>query len=192
MEEEKNGELQVFGILDIDGSINYIVTKGDYAFAATGKEGMQIIKLNRPSESLANDCAGLDNYRGSNNLFVGAGDEAKYRGSKRFKRVNVRGHLLLCGTWTAKNSTTVMENGLMEMWGTYTLGKNSNRKNLVVEKGGVLKIEGSITIYGKIILKENASLEFIGDGSSANVFGKVEKHATAKVLGTFNDVQKKF
>lgn len=190
--EEKDGELQVFGILDVPGSINYVATKGDYAFAAAGKEGMHIIKLNRPSESLASDCNGLDRYRGSSNVFVDAGDEAKYRGSKRFNNVNVKGHLLLCGSWTARSSTTVMESGLFEMYGTYSLGRNYRRKNLVVEKDAVLRIEGSITIYGDIILKENATLEFIGDGSAANVFGKVDKHETATVSGNFDDVQDKF
>lgn len=190
--EEKNGELEVFGIIDVPGSINYVTTKGDYAFAAAGKEGMHIIKLNRPSESLAGECAQLRAYSGSNNLHVDSGDEDKYRGSKRFNNVSVSGSLLLCGSWTARSSTTVMENGIFEMYGTYSLGKNRKRKDLVVEKGGVLKIEGSITIYGNVILKENAKLEFIGEKSAANVFGTVDKHETATVSGEFNDVQDKF
>ena len=46
------------GTIDLDGSVNYVTSEGDYAFVASGADGLQIIKLNRPPKTLVNACSG--------------------------------------------------------------------------------------------------------------------------------------
>ncbi|NNE01576.1 MAG: hypothetical protein HKN52_00290, partial [Eudoraea sp.] len=40
--EDKGAEAEPYGVIQIDGSINYVQTKGDYVFAASGQQGLQI------------------------------------------------------------------------------------------------------------------------------------------------------
>ena len=172
--EEKDGQTNIVGVVDLDGSINFVASKGDYIFAASGKAGLQIVKLNRPEESLEARCADLLSYSGSANLSVNQGETKEFKGSKYFNSVNVNGSLLLCGTWSVNNSSYINSDGLFEMNGSLSIGRNNKRKNITVNKDATLKIEGSLTVYGDIILNDGATLEFIGDASEANVFGSVK------------------
>ncbi len=207
-ETQGNGTAMV-GVMDLNGSVNFVASKGDYIFAASGKEGLQIVKLNRPSESLVNRCASLPSYSGSSNLTVAKDDTKEYRGSKGFAKINVDGSLLLCGSWTVSGNTSVNENGLFQMNGNLVIGRNTNglRNNrvgsngssssrpsnsLTVGKNATLKIEGDLFIYGDLILSEGATLEFIGENSVANIFGSVEKSDDATIIGEFDDSQNKF
>ncbi|WP_245800036.1 LVIVD repeat-containing protein [Zobellia uliginosa] len=190
--EDVDGQTNIVGVVDLDGSINYVASKGDYVFAASGKAGLQIVKLNRPDQSLENRCSDLDPYHGSANLYVSEGDVKEYSGSKRFNKLEVDGSLLLCGTWTVNSTSYVNSNGLFEMKGTLVVGRNNKRKNIVVNKDAVLRVEGNLYIYGDLILNEGATVEFIGDDSVANIFGSVKLLENAKVKGTFRDVQGKF
>lgn len=182
----------IVGIIELEGSINYVASREDYAFAASGKSGLQIIKLNRPSASLQARCEGLPPYEGSSKMIIQAGENASYSGSKRFNNVNISGSLLLCGTWTVKNSTYINDNAIFEMKGSYAVGKNNSRKDIVVGPGAVFRVEGDLTIYGDLILEDGASLEFVGSGSTANIFGDVDLGAGATVTGEFEDTRNKF
>ncbi|WP_299537026.1 hypothetical protein [Ulvibacterium sp.] len=192
LSQEESGSIETFGIIALEGSINYVESKGDYIFAASGLEGLQILKLNRPSESLVERCAELPSYQGSANLNVNGGETLGYRGSKRFNRLNVNGSLLLCGSWTANNNSTINSNGLFEMNGTFVIGRNNKRKNIIVNSGAVFRVEGNLTIYGDLILNDGATIEFIGDGSVVNIFGRVRRSGNTEVKGTFSDIQNKF
>ncbi len=192
LSEEQDNGTELVGIIELDGSINFVASNGDYAFAASGKEGLQIIKLNRPSESLVSRCASLLAYEGSANLTVSQGDTKEYRGAKRFNRINVEGSLLLCGSWTTNNSNTIADNGLFEMNGTFVVGRNNKRKNITVGKNAIFRVEGNLTIYGDLILEDGAKVEFLGSSSVVNIFGSVKKTGTVDVTGNFVDVQNKF
>ncbi|WKX75792.1 hypothetical protein [Zobellia laminariae] len=180
--EEKDGQTNIVGVVDLDGSINFVASKGDYIFAASGKAGLQIVKLNRPDQSLETRCEDLLAYSGSSNLSVNQGETKGFKGSKYFNSINVNGALLLCGTWSVNNSSYINSDGLFEMNGSLSIGRNNKRKNITVNKDATLKIEGSLTVYGDIILNDGATLEFIGDASVANVFGSVKKLGTAHRL----------
>ncbi|MCW5515346.1 hypothetical protein [Muriicola sp. Z0-33] len=192
LSEKGTNNTNVYGIIALDGSTNFVVSKDDYVFAASGREGLQIIKLNRPNESLASICSGLPVYEGSSKLTVNSGDNYQYQGSKRFNNINVSGSLLLCGSWTVNNRVFVNDNALFEMFGTITVGKNNRRRNVTVDPGAILRIEGSLTIYGDLILEDGATIEFLGPDASANIFGSVVKNGTVTVSGTFDDVRNKF
>jgi hypothetical protein len=192
LSEDKGTTAEAYGVIQLDGSINYVQTRDDYVFAASGQNGLQIIKLNRLSQSLAAECATLSTYNGPSKLVINEGEEYSFKGSKRFNSVQVKGSLLLCGSWTVRNNVDIKDNGLMRMNGTLVVGSNNKRKKIKIEKGAVLQIEGNLTIYGDLELKDDSTIEFIGSDSVVNIFGKVEKGDNVSVAGDFEDVQNKF
>ena len=190
--EEDNGSLNTVGVIELNGSINYVASRGDYIFAASGREGLQVIKMNKPSAGLEARCADSPTYSGSSTLNVPIGESWAYSGSVRFRSVDVAGSLLLCGTWTVRNAVNIADGGLFEMNGTFIVARNNRRRDLTVGQGATFRVEGNLTIYGDLILEDDATLEFIGEDSVVNVFGDVELGDNATVSGTFRDVQDKF
>lgn len=112
LSEKQGNGTDMVGVLDLNGSVNFVASKGDYIFAASGTAGLQIVKLNRPDASLATRCGQLSAYQDKANLSVAQGQKEEYRGSKRFNKIKVDGELLLCGSWTVNNETTINETGL--------------------------------------------------------------------------------
>ncbi|GGD39516.1 hypothetical protein GCM10011361_03280 [Muriicola marianensis] len=191
--DDKGDTAQPYGVIQLGGSINFVQTRGDYAFAASGQEGLQIIKLNRLSLSLSAQCATLPEYNGSNKLVINQGESFGFSGAKSFNSIKIEdeGSLILCGSWTVSNDVDIKENAVMAMNGNLSVGRNRRQRKIQVEKGGTLRIEGNLTIYGDLELKENATLEFIGDASVVNIFGEVKLEDGATVTGTFEDVRNK-
>ena len=124
LSEETSDSTSPVGIIDLDGSINYVASKGDYIFAASGLAGLQIIKMNKPNESLANRCSDLQSYKGSSNLNVNQGEIFAYQGEKRLNTINVGGELLLCGSWTVSGDVNMNADSLFEMNGSFMVGRN--------------------------------------------------------------------
>lgn len=192
LSEDQGNNMDLVGIIELSGSTNFVASKGDYVFAASGKSGLQIIKLNRPTDSLEASCANLPEYNGRANLNVNSGDNFAFSGSKSFNSINVGGELLLCGTWTVSNAVNLNADALFSMNGTLVVGRNNKRKNVSINNGAVFKVEGDLTIYGDLVLNDGATIEFLGNDSVVNIFGRVRVAATAEVIGTFTDVQNKF
>ena len=180
------------GIIELGGSVNYVASQGDYVFAASGQGGLQIIKLNRPSESLAGQCAGLPEYNGSEQVVINAGQEVAYSGSKRLNSVAVGGRLLLCGSWTVSNHVNLQPGGTLELYGTLAVGQFKRRRSITVNEGSTLRIEGDVTIYGDLILNDGAAVEFLGNSSVIDVFGEVKITGDVSITGTFRDVRGRF
>jgi hypothetical protein len=192
--DDKGDTAEPYGVIQINGSVNYVQTKGDYAFAASGQEGLQIIKLNRLSLSLAAQCSTLPDYKGTSKLVINEGENVGFSGSKSFNSIKVEkeASLLMCGSWTVSNDIDIKENSVVAMNGNLSVGRNNRERKIEVEKGGTLRIEGNLTIYGDLELKENSTLEFIGDSSVVNIFGDVNIQEGVTVTGTFVDVRNKF
>ena len=192
LSEDQGSNTNLVGIIELSGSTNFVASKGDYIFAATGTSGLQIIKLNRPSDSLVASCADIPVYSGDKNLNVNTGENLSYRGSKRFNSITVNGALLLCGAWTVSNQTNINDNASFSMNGTFVVGRNNKRKNITVGEGATFIVEGNLTVYGDLILNDGATIEFLGGDSVVNIFGSVKKSTTAVVKGSFDDVRNKF
>lgn len=192
LSENKSDNTIGVGVIELNGSINYVASKGDYIFAASGKSGFQIIKLNRPSQSLVTECQNLASYRGSANYTVSTGEEEAFSGSKRFNSITVEGSLLLCGSWTVKNDITINESGIFEMNGAIVIGRSNKQRNIIVKSGSTLRIEGTMLIYGDLIVEDGATVEFLGDSTIAAVWGVVTKSGSATITGNFNDYYTKF
>ncbi|MGB5238100.1 MAG: hypothetical protein WBN59_10750, partial [Flavobacteriaceae bacterium] len=192
LSEDNGTATDPYGIIELEGSINYVASKDDYILAASGREGLQIIKLNRPSESLEGRCANLPEYNGSSGFEVTAGQDLGYSGSKRFQTLTIGGNLILCGTWTVRNAVSIQENGLFEMNGALVVGRNNRRRDVVLDENSSLRIEGNLTIFGDLVLNDGATLEFIGDNNVVNIFGNVEINGDVTITGNFEDVRDKF
>jgi hypothetical protein len=192
LSEDQGANPDLVGIIELNGSINFVVSKGDYIFAASGKRGLQIIKMNKPSSSLEAECASSPAYTGGRNLIVDAGQDLEYSGSRRFNSLDISGNLLLCGSWTVRNDVSISDNALFEMNGSLVVGRNRSRKDVKVGSGATFRVEGSLIIYGDLILNEGSTIEFLGDNSSANIFGNVIKGDNVTVTGNFDDVRNKF
>ena len=192
LSEDAGSSTTEVGIIELNGSVNYVVSRDDYAFAASGQGGLQIIKLNRPDSSLENLCASLPSYDGRSRLTVDAGQKEGYQGSKRLQTITVSGELLLCGSWTVRNAVNIQDGGLFEIFGKFAVGRNSRRRNVTVGEGSTLVIEGDVTIYGDLILNDGATLEFLGDDSTIDIFGSVQQNGAVQISGNFRDVRDKF
>ncbi len=192
LSEEQQDNTELVGIIQLEGSINYVASKGDYIFAASGKEGLQIIKLNRPDESLTATCNSLPIYEVSANLIINEGEDLAYRGAKRFNSFDVNGQLLLCGSWTVKEHANINADASFDMNGTFVVGRNNRRRDVTVDTGGTMRVEGNLSIYGDLVLNDGATLEFIGESSVVNIFGSVIRNGEVVVSGTFFDIKNKF
>ena len=193
LNEKKTDNTEEFGIIGLDGSINYVESKDDYVFAASGKLGLQILKMNKPSETLLNRCADLLIYIGNDNIRVALGEELAYSAGpgKRLSSVKVEGSLLLCGSWTVQNNTTIEEMALFEMNGSFIIGSNKKQKEILIKKDGAFRVEGNLTIYGNLILEEGATIEFLNN-AVVTIFGDVVLGNGAEVIGDFVDVRNAF
>lgn len=193
-EDQEGSDADLIGIIELQGSINYVESKGDYAFAASGKRGLQIIKMNKPTESLLARCSSLPEYTGRNNLDVNQGEVLAFSGSKRLRRITVGGELLLCGTWTSTNAVNINDNGLFELNGSLDVGNNGSdkKRNITINNGAVFRVEGNLNIYGDLRLNDGATIEFIGTGSVVNITGRVRRGSNTEVIGAFTDVQGAF
>ncbi len=189
--EKDADNTDLYGIIDLEGSTNFVASREDYIFAASGREGLYIIKMNKPAPSLLSRCLLKPLYIGSSKLTVSKGQVKEYTGAKSFSSINVEGSLLLCGSWTSTNDVDIDDNGLFEMRGLLAVGTNKKMKDLKVEKGATFRVEGTLEIYGKLILEENATLEFIGPASIVLITGSVEKKSSSVIKGNFIDLNNK-
>lgn len=194
-ERTKYGTYEQVGVVELNemgGSINYVDTKNDYILAAAGKDGVQIIKFNKPSKSLVESCIGLPVYEGSAKLYIRKGEISEFSGSKRFNLIEVEGALLLCGSWTVINDVKIEKSGLFELYGSLAVGRNNRKKDIIVEENATLRIEGNLTVYGKLTMKKGSTLEFLGGSNSVDVHEKVEIEEDVTITGTFEDVRNMF
>ena len=141
---------------------------------------------------MVSSCENLASFNGDSRYSVPAGEDQAYSGSKRFNSLTVDGTLLLCGSWTVRDDITINDNGVFEMNGTIVVGRTNRSRDIVVKAGATLRIEGSMSIYGDLILEDGATVEFLGDSTIAVVWGSVAKAGSATVTGTFNDYFDKF
>lgn len=191
----EDNDIDLVGIIGLEGSINFVESKGDYIFAASGLEGLQIIKMNRPNpqDTLSERCQGAVDYNGQATLQVPQGTSVAYAGNKRLNYLSVAGEALLCGFWTVSQEVVADNDATLEVRGSLFVGRNNKRKDVTIKAGSTLRIEGNLTVYGNLILESGAQLIFEpGTQNIANIFGEVVIAHDATVSGTFKDVQEKF
>jgi len=177
-----NGSLTLLGSIPLLGSANYVKSVGDYIFVATGNGGLKIIKKVAVSSI---DCTSFPVYTGGQWLNVNSNETLNYQGSAALTGVNVNANLTFCGSLSVSQGLNVNSNGVFTMKGSLAQGQYNSGNALIVN--GTMKIEGSVVIYGNLILNSNAHLEFLGTGSSITIYGNVTKNTGVTITGTYVD-----
>ena len=189
---DENNTLVEEGVVDLEGSSNYIQSDGEYIFVASGTGGLRIIKISQPevNENFA-ECESYDVYTGRSNLNVNSNEVLAYRGSATLKNLNVGGDFTFCGSINIQNGANINSQGEFNMRGAMAVGTYGRNHDLNINSGSVLRIEGSLTVYGNLNLNSGATLEFVGENSSIHVFGTVRQNSGSTVVGTYNDTSNK-
>ncbi len=184
-------KLDWLGKMDIVGSSNYVKTKGDYIYVASGKGGLKIIKMEGKSKPIA--CAGYPTYTGNSNLILNSNEKASYSGSTALASiiVNSKATLIHCGALSVQNDLTLNSNGTFEMSGTLSQGRYGQNTRLTINSNAEMKVSGAVVIYGDLVLNSNSNLTFVGSGSSITIYGKVTKGSNVKITGNFTDTENK-
>lgn len=206
-----NNDLKLMGSLDLKGSSNFVMSKGEYIFVATGAGGLKIIKMVAPASGAVN-CSGYAAYNGSEWLNVNSGQTLEYSGTKSLQGINVNQVLTWCGALTASQGVNINSNATFNMYGQLYQGTQNNPWNsLNINSGALLSLKGNLTTYGHMILNSNANwriegnvtifgnltinqgskIEFIGSNSSITIHGTVTKNGTSTITGTYTDVNHK-
>lgn len=187
-----NNEIEDFGILDLDGSSNFVRYEDDFVFVASGSGGLQILKIDRPETNpVASSCEGLETYKGNSNLNVNSNENKSYSGSAQFKNVNIGGNFLFCGSLAIEQNLNINSNGLMEVNGSFAFGQYRKNTSLNINSNSILRLSGSTVIYGDLRLNSGAKLEFVGEGNSITIFGDVTINSGASITGNFTDTEGK-
>ena len=190
--EREGSGARTVGLIELGGSVNYVVSQDDFAFAASGSDGLHVIKLNRPPDSLETKYVDIPLYEGKSRVRIEKGAAAAFRGGKRLDNIQVEGDLLLRGSWTVFNEVTLGKDAVLRISGMLAMGRNDRRQILRVGSGALLEIEGDLAIYGDLVLEEGARVSFLGNRSSAAIFGQVRYEGKATVEGRFRDVRSAF
>lgn len=180
-----NGTLEVTGTIALSGSSNYVKSVGDYIFVASGNGGLKIIKKLTVSSI---DCTSFATYNGGQWLNVNSGDNFSYQGSTSLQGINVNQNLTFCGSLSVKQGININSGGVFTMKGSMAQGNyNSNSSNFNFNINGTFKVEGSVVIYGNLIMNSGAKLEFLGSDSEITIYGKVTKSNGVAITGTYKD-----
>ncbi|MEO4005730.1 hypothetical protein [Flavobacterium sp. CAU 1735] len=187
-----SGSLSLLGSLALNastpnGSANYVKSSGDYIFVANGNGGLKIIKMiAAPVSSI--DCTSFPNYPGDQWLNVNSGQDLKYKGSASVQGVNVNANLTFCGSMAVSQGLNINSGGVFYMKGTLAQGQANNPyQSLNINSNAKLKVEGSVVIYGNLVLNSGATLEFVGSGSSITIYGSVTKGNNVTITGNYTD-----
>jgi hypothetical protein len=206
-----SSDLKLMGSIDLSGSSNFVVSRGEYIFVATGAGGLKIIKTVAPTNGTI-DCTAYPVYNGSDWLNVNSGQTLEYSGTKSLQGINVNQTLTWCGALTASQAVNINSNATFNMYGKLYQGMQSNPWNsLNINSGALLNLKGDLTVYGHMILNSNANwkiqgnvtilgnltinqgskIEFVGTTSSITINGTVTKNGTSTITGTYTDVNHK-
>lgn len=181
-----SNSLNLLGSIQLGGSSNYVKSVGDYIFVATGTGGLKIIKKVTVSSI---DCTGYAAYNGGQWLNVNSGQTLNYQGSAALQGINVNQNLTFCGSLSVAQQLNVNSNGIFTLKGSLAQGQNGST---TMHVNGTFRVEGSVVIYGDLMLNSGAKLEFLGSGSSIIVYGKVTRNNNVTITGNFIDVLNKF
>ncbi|WP_153799407.1 hypothetical protein [Foetidibacter luteolus] len=174
--------LSLVGSMDLKGSSNYVKSKGDYIYVATGTGGLKILKFTRPATTVS--CTSFPVYKGDANLNVNSNDDFKYSGSASLQNLNVGGKLYFCGALSVLYNCNINSNGVLEVHGAMAFGTSGNSN---LNLNSTLNVEGSLVIYGNLTMNSGAKLNFLGSGSTLTIYGKFTKNSGAAITGNYTD-----
>ncbi len=181
------------GIVEIDGSTNHVRTKGTLVLVASGRSGLQILRISNTliDPSSYDSCDQLEEYRGDPVLIINQNTTQGYSGTATLQQLSINGHFTYCGTLNVQKNIKINNDAVFNLSGALAAGAIGKGTKVSIGTNATLKVNGSITIYGDLILSNYATLEFIGDNSSINIYGSVIKGSNVKILGNYRDLSNK-
>lgn len=182
-------EIKSYGILDLDGSSNFVRNEEEFVFVATGFGGLQILKINKSEENPGTSCEDLPIYPGDYWLNVNSNETKAYRGAASVGGINNNANFLFCGSLAVQQQFNMNSNSITEVYGSLAFGQYNGGTQMNVNS--TLKLSGSIVIYGDMNLNSGAKLEFVGSGNSITIYGKVNKNSNVTITGDYTDTEGK-
>lgn len=182
--------IEEIGVLELQGSANYVKVNDRHILVASGKEGLKILKINLAEETYPNNkCGNLPFYTGGSYININTNRPQGYFGSLVVDGIIVNDHFTFCGSLAVKGWVNVNSNGVFNMNGTLTVGQYG--KDTGMNINDTFSIDGHLIIYGNLTLNSNAKLDFLGDKSSITIYGKVIKNSGHSISGKFEDTEGK-
>ncbi|PZX54640.1 hypothetical protein LV84_02793 [Algoriphagus ratkowskyi] len=181
--------IKSLGVLDLDGSSNFVRNEEEFVFVATGSGGLQILKISK-SEG-AENCSGIPPYNGTAYLNINGNESVSYSGSSVLKAVNIGGTFLFCGSLAIEQNLNINSDAIMAVNGSFVFGQFKKNTSLNLGSLSTLKLQGNTVIYGDLKLNNGSTLEFIGEGNSITVYGSVTINSGAQIIGKFTDTEGK-
>ena len=183
------------GGLNLEGSANYVKSGDDYIFVADGTGGLKILKIVTSSDSEGESgsdyaCNTYPAYSGGSWLNVNSNDDQAYSGSASLGGINISAQLIWCGSLAVSQHVNVNSQGEFVIIGSLATGQkkngnaNSGASLLVNSK---MIVDGSLVVYGDLIVNSGGSLEFVGSNSSIAVYGDVTVNNGGEITGDFTD-----
>lgn len=181
--------IKEFGVLDLDGSSNFVRNEEEFVFVATGFGGLQILKINKPQDASNAACDGLATYPGDYWLNINSNETKAYSGSASVGGINNNSKFLFCGSLAIQQQFNLNSNSVTEVYGSLAFGRYNGGTQMNVNS--TLKLSGSIVIYGDLNLNSGAKIEFVGNNNTITIYGKVMKNSNVTITGNFTDTEGK-
>ncbi|WP_026969626.1 hypothetical protein [Algoriphagus terrigena] len=183
-------DIKSYGIIDLDGSSNFVRNEENFVFVATGTGGLQILKINeKESDPTETACASLPAYPGDYWLNINSNETKAYGGAASIGGVNNNSNFLFCGSLAILEQFNLNGNSVTEVYGALAFGRYNGGTTMNVNS--TLKLSGSIVIYGDLNLNSGAKLEFVGTGNSITIYGRVNKNSGVTITGDYTDTEGK-
>lgn len=182
-------EIKSLGIIDLDGSSNFVRNEENFVFVATGTGGLQILKINKPTNALPAVCEGLPAYTGDAWLNVNGGETKSHSGTASLSGINNNSNFLFCGSLAVAQQFNMNGGSMTQIYGDFVFGQSNNN---TIQLNGTLKLSGHTVIYGNLNMNGGSRLEFEGTGNVITVYGTVTQNSGSTVTGEFEDTEKKF
>lgn len=182
------------GGLNLEGSANYVKSGNGYIFVADGTGGLKILNIltqTPDDDNPSYTCSSYPAYTGKSLLNVNSDENQAYSGSASLQGINISAELIWCGSLAVSQHVNVNSQGKFVMIGSLATGQKANGKassgsSLLINSKMI--VEGSLVVYGDLIINSGGSLEFTGSNSSIAVYGDVKINNSGEIIGTYTDV----
>ncbi|TCV10432.1 hypothetical protein EDC17_10335 [Sphingobacterium alimentarium] len=178
-----------FNGLDLTSS-NFVVSRDNYVFVASGRGGLKILKMIDLTPKVPTCNGNYPNYTGNDSWFnINSNEVRSFSGVRSFQGINIGGSLTWCGTLSVlSGDLNVNSNGTLNVYGTLAASKNMN-VNSNTNLYGASVVEGNINLNSNGLLKINGSLaqgKSSGNTTTFHVNGKLEIDGEVIVYGDLN------
>ena len=182
------------GGLNLEGSANYVKSGNGYIFVADGTGGLKILNIltqTPDDDNPSYTCSSFPAYDGKSLLNVNSDENQAYSGSASLQGINISAELIWCGSLAVSQHVNVNSQGKFVMIGSLATGQKANGKansgsSLLINSKMI--VDGSLVVFGDLIINSGGSLEFTGSNSSIAVYGDVKINNSGEIIGTYTDV----